>query len=141
MRYTIEYKLAGVEMEWTTIASYSSPRPREKHLINLVDNSEKYRSRNSIGVVFSGPLYKPVDVEDEVHEYHEPSYIPDQEQIERLVTLIRSTNNLTKMDSTTNFRQSPGRAANEVTVIGGDGELEPGDNVPDHDPWWVQIGG
>lgn len=126
-------------MEWTTIASFSSNQLRTKYLTSLVDNSEKYRLRSRAGKVLSGPLYRPWDVDDT--DYNQPSYLPDEQHLEHLVQFIRESNLIRRQDQSPCHKPSPGRAADEIHIEERGGAIDHGDNTPDHDPWWVQIGG
>ena len=107
----------------------------------LLRGTEQYRNRNSNGVVIYGPLYRPRDIE-EIPFAHRPRWEPPEEHLLRLSTMIRETNMLGKMDSLTNPKPSPGRAAEPLTLFDPNGGVhELAEVRSDHDPWWVQIGG
>lgn len=142
-RYLILKKYVGLESEWITIASFSTPLKRDSAMRELFKRTEPMRFRNSRGRVIHGPIYKASESLREFSgTYHKER--PCLAEIAREAAAIRRENN--RVGHLFNSRETRyGRAIKPITVSSSkdrkDSWLEGlWEDHPMCDPWWIQIG-
>jgi hypothetical protein len=171
MKYAVDYREAGTEQTWTTIACFDKRADRDTYIQRLCLKGEPYRTRSRTGKVLKGALYRSLDI-PETNPEREPfraeidedvdwetvfsqagndaiscSYIPTLERIAEMCEMFRANRMADVNESESSFAhlKEPGRAA----LFEFPANIRPNMTWEEHEyngrcdspVWWEQIGG